>query len=265
MTDTVTILALLLIPLLISVVKTDQRGMLTGFFISLYFFSSLHPVLSLVPLAAAVTVFLQRRPAAEQLSKCVVIKKSPAIPFFMVFLVTMLIFCALSDTVFQYGAYLQADQNVLHRSKQLCGLAVLIGPLFFGRLCDRKGPFPAAVLLALSAEISVLCITSMEQTAALFYVGAFLLSMSVSGLFTAAPLAAAAIQGQTQFLLSYPFALPPAVLAYAAARHVSRQSGAFSDPGDFMLTLLLLSCLSAFFLFLGWKRRLMLVTDRRAS
>ena len=264
MTDTVSVLALLLIPLLTSVVKTDQRGLLTGLFLSLYFLSALHPALSLVPLAAAVTVFLQRRPEPDQLSKCIVVK-SRATPFFMVFFVTMLIFCALSSHVFQYGAYLQADQTTLLRAKQLSGLSVWIGPLFFGRLCDRRGPFRAAILLALMAELSVLCITSAERTAALFCVGAFLLSMSVSGLFTVVPLAAAAFQGQTQFLLTYPFLLPPAILSYAAARHISRQSDVFRDPGDFMVMLLFLSCLSAFFLFLGWRRRLVLVTDQRIS
>ena len=39
----------------------------------------------------------------------------------------------------------------------------------------------------------------------------------------------------------------------------------FPGPGDFMVTLLLLSCLSAFFLFFSWKRRLILVTKRRIS
>lgn len=50
MNDTAAIAALLLIPLLTSVIETDQRGLLTGLFISLYFLSALHPALSLVPL-----------------------------------------------------------------------------------------------------------------------------------------------------------------------------------------------------------------------
>lgn len=262
MNDTAAIAALLLIPLLTSVIETDQRGLLTGLFISLYFLSALHPVLSLVPLAAAVTVFFLRRPSAVQLSDCVIIK-SPAIPFFMVFFVTMLIFCALSGSIFQYGAYLRADAAVLQRSKQLAGLAVLAGPLVFGRLCDRRGPLRAAILLALTAELSVLLITASSHFAACFYIGAFLLSMSASGLFITAPLAAAAFLGQPQFLLTYPFLLPPALLAYGVSRQLSEQSGVASDPGDFMITLLLLSCLSAFFLRLSWKRRLTLVTARR--
>lgn len=264
MTDTAAILALLLIPILTSVIKTDQRGLLTGLFISLYFLSALHPALPLVPLAAAVTVFILRRPAADQLSGCIIVK-SPAIPFFMVFFFTMLIFCALSGSVFQYGVFLQTGQRVLLRARQLSALAVLLGPLLFGRLCDRRGPFQTAVLLSLMAELSVLFITAVDHAAILFYIGSFLLSLSVSGFFTAAPLAAAAFQGQRQFLLTYPFLLPPAILFYAGSQYLTGQSESFQNPGDFMLALLLLSCLSAFFLLLSWKRRLVLVTDRRIS
>ncbi len=264
MTDTAAVLALLLIPLLTSVIKTDQRGLTTGLFISLYFLSSMHPALTLVPLAAAVTVFFQHRPASAQLSKTVVVK-SPAIPFFMVFFFTMLIFCALSDSVFQYGVFIQTDQNVLRHARKLSSLAMITGPLLFGRLCDRRGAFYAAVLLSLIAEISVLSITAVSRAPFLFYTGVFLLSLSVSGLFTVLPLAAAAFQGQSQFFLTYPFLLPPAILIFTGSQYLTGQSGAFKNPGDFMLALLFLSCLSALFLFLSWKRRFVLVTDRRIS
>ncbi len=264
MTDIAAISALLLIPLLTSVVKTDQRGLLTGLFLSLYFLSALHPVLALVPLAAAVTLFCLHRPSAGRLADCVIIK-SPALPFFAVFLITMLVFCALSDAIFQYGSFFRSDQNVLRRAKQLSALAVVAGPLVFGRLCDRGGPFRAAIILSLCSELSVLMITSVNPSNGLFYTGAALLSLAASGFFTVLPLAASALQSQGQFLLTYPFLLPPAILIYEIARRMAGSRILFPGPGDFMFTLLLLSCLSAFFLFFSWKRRLTLVTKRRVS
>lgn len=264
MTDTAAITALLLIPLLTSVAKTDQRGLLTGLFLSLYFLSTLHPALGLVPLAAAVTLFCLRRPSAGRLADCVIVK-SPALPFFAVFLITMMIFCALSASILQYSAFFRDDPSVLRRAKQLSSLAVIAGPVVFGRFCDRCGPFRPSIALALAAELSVLMITAVNPSDVLFYAGNILLSLSVSGFFTVLPLAASALQSHGQFLLTYPFLLPPAVLIYEISRRIAGSRGLFPGPGDFMITLLLLSCLSAFFLFFSWKRRLILVTKRRIS
>ncbi|MGC2872502.1 hypothetical protein ACDL92_04270 [Ihubacter sp. mB4P-1] len=264
MTDTIAILALLLIPLLTSVIKTDQRGLLTGFFISLYYLSQAQPALTLIPLMASAAVFYIHRPAAESLSTCVFIK-NPAMSFFIVFFITMLTFCAFSSVIFQYGYYLHPTAAVLERSKQLSSLAVLAAPLLFGRLIDKKGPFFAAILLSLAGELSVLFISAADHAIALFFPGSFLLSATVAGFFVVMPLVSAAFFGSQQFFLSYPFLLPPAVLLYGFVSYLSKRSSISHAPGEFTVTLLLLSCLSALFLFLGWKRRMVLITNKRIS
>lgn len=263
MPDYMTSLSLFIFPVIISHAVTDRKGLVTGLFAVLIFLCSGKPVLLTVPLAAASLLCVRRRQNLPAPSSVIYVK-NPALPVLTVFLTTMAVFCALSDASVSFASYASLDARIIARGRVLAGMAVLAGPLVTGIRCDRKGPFSTAVLLALASEVSVLFISGSLTSPSFYLAGIVLMYLSVSGFFVVMPVIAGAFYGRDQFPLSYLTLLLPVVSVCFSARWLyrSRWTG-LGNPGDFLIWLLFLSALSALFLTIAWKHRMVLVTDRR--
>lgn len=140
MTSFVPALSLFAIPLLLSGVAQKHKGLITGLFIALYLLSRVHPLLSLVPLSCAAYLFMVTK---HRIPKGKVRRKfrNPALPLFMVFLLTMGIFCAFGESVVGYGQTLRLPPRILSAGNSAVALACLIGPVAIGNRCDKKGLF----------------------------------------------------------------------------------------------------------------------------
>lgn len=184
MFDSLHLLLIFMLPLLLSGLKTFHLGLVTGLFLSLLYWGVLFPPLVLIPLSAAVVLgFRQRQlPAdfAAPTSDMLYIRK-PAQRLFMAFLVFMVIFCALGDTVYLYGTYIKASGAALRASDFLGTLGLFAGPVSAGIYCDRKGPFKTAVALTFIAELGTGFAAFGGNDFRLWLTGCFLLSAVISG------------------------------------------------------------------------------------
>lgn len=178
----------------------------------------------------------------------------------VVFLFSMAVFCAFADAYYNYGSFLRLDPAALTFSRRLSFAAYLLGPLIFGNLCDKKGPFGAGVFLALLAELSVLLAGNGHYSLLLFVMGSFIMQLCISGFFVLMPLLSAAFFGTSQFLRLYPAIAFSTGIFWAFAKYMYQHRwSASSNPGDFLLSLLFLIMISALFVYMAWKRRFVLV------
>lgn len=252
-------LGLLAAPILICRTRTCRPGLVTGLFISLFFWAKAVPLLLLIPLSAAFYLCFAagKQPPGEKNQPYVL---NPSLPMLILFMTAMIVFCAFGDAFYRYGDYLMLDQGALTLSRQLSFIALLLGPLIVGNWCDRKGSFPAAVRLAFLAEISVLLASAGGLSLFLFVCGGFLISLSISGFFVLMPRIAAAYMGEANFLRFYPFIAAVSGLFWAIARYQYSTRWVFSaNPSGFLLSLSLLTFIAACFVYTAWKRRFVLV------
>ena len=258
MLDFVLVLALLFIPFLIHHIDTQRKGLITGLFLSLFFWGKISPVLPLVPFSCALFLFRQKRPALPQ--KARFRPMNPALPMFLFFLLSMVVFCALSLSFYSYGSYVGIDTHTLRLGEQWGNLALLIGPVWIGNRCDRRGPFHSAILLTLAAELSVWIAAAGSAHPFLFIAGAFCVHLCISGFFALMPVITAVFLGESAFYRAYPLLASLAAGMWIAVRllYVNRLADA-CQPGNFLISLLFFAVLSAAAVSFSWKRRFVLL------
>lgn len=261
MFDYLLFIAVLAVPFFISNIKTYRKGLVTGLFVSLLYWGKVLPILVLVPLGAALCIYITPSQAKGQKENVLYIK-NPSFPMLAVFVVSMAIFCAFEDAFTLYGNYIGLGRQSLSLSANLDIIALLLGPVFFGNWCDHKGPFSAAICLTLLAEISVWCAANGENWTGVFIVGSFLVHLCTSGFFAVLPIVIHILFGKSRFTRSYPVMALLAAASWISSRLLYLHSWSPSDnPGNFLISLTLLTIVSAFFIYFAWRHRLSLVNQ----
>ena len=247
--------ALLSIPMLVHHIDARRKDLVIGLFLSLFFLGSAEPILCIVPFAAALFLFLNNLPRLAAVRSSLLVK-NPAMPMFVVFLLSMTIFCALGVSFFNYGSFIGIDGEVIVLGEHWGNLALVLGPIWTGNRCDKKGPFSTAVLLTLLSELSVWIAVSGENHQFLFVVGSFAVHLCISGFFTLMPIISAVFFGDIRFYRRYPLIALSAAVTWTAVRtlYLNRWADTY-NPGNFLISLLILTVISAIFVFVSWKRR----------
>lgn len=258
-------LGLLSLPLLLRKVKTHRRGLMTGLFCSLYLWGILNPLLSAVSFGAALWIFIDCRKLPEQKSPPFYVK-NPGTVMLSIFVSFMAVFCALGDSFYDYGFYIGIREKVLDTSSLVSYAGYLLGPLWIGGRCDRKGPFGTAVFLTLLSECAVLFASVGSFNLLLFIAGSFLEGFCIAGFFTLLPLLIAAFYGESFFLRFYLSAAGSVFIfrGFAAYQYAKGQFSS-ANPGEFLIGLLFLTLLSVFALYMAWKKRFVLVRVPKPS
>lgn len=255
----------LAVPILLYPLKTFRSGLVSGLFLCLVFLCADRQILTLIPLSVSVYLFFAGKKRDSAPLPGVSVKK-PGTPMLTVFFLSMIVFCAFGDSFYNYGVYLQLDENVLAAGRRLSGPGLLAGPVLFGSWCDRKGPFGACVGLALLSELSVLLAGSGYEQPMLFLAGNVLIYICISGFFVLMPELSKVFFGKSGFYRVYlPMAAASLFIWIGTRSFYSRFTSLSLNPGDFLLNLLLLVIVSVFSVVLAWKRRLVLVTTPASS
>ncbi len=261
MFDYLFFIAALAIPFFIGGLKTYRKGLVTGLMISLLYWGKILPILMIVPLGAAACIYFTAHQSKET-KEAVLHVKNPALPMLAVFVVCMAIFCAFEDSFALYGSYVGLRSQTLLLSRDLDKVSFLIGPIIFGNWCDRKGPFSAAIFLTFLAEISVWCAANTQNFTSLFITGSLLVHLCTSGFFVVLPVIVHTLFGKSHFYRMYPAMALIAATAWVSSRLLYLRSWSPStNPGSFLISLTLLTIVSAFFIYVAWRRRLSLVTE----
>lgn len=261
MFDYLLFITALAIPFFIGNIKTYRKGLVTGLFLSLLYWGKIVPILILVPLGSVLCVYFSAHRSKEIKEDAIYVKNS-SLPMLAVFVISMAIFCAFEDTFALYGSYLGLSSQTLSLSNSLDKIAFIVGPIIFGNWCDRKGPFSAAIFLTLLAEISVWCAANGQNWASLFIIGSSLVHVCTSGFFVVLPIVVHTLFGETHFSRVYPAIALVTAASWVGSRLLYLHSWSPSNnPGSFLISLTLLTIVSAFFIYVAWRRRLSLVSE----
>ncbi len=246
------------LPLLIFRVKTCRRGLLTGLFISLFFWGNLNPLLCTVSLSAALYLyFSEGRRNPVQKEKLYVL--NPSFPMLVFFMTAVTCIFSLHQVMFEYGAYLTLDERILSICRALTFPAWLTGSLLCGLYCDKKGPYRTATALTLLTEAAVLLASFGAQIPAFFITGFLLLELCVSAFFVLIPLLTYGFLGKYNFFRLYPLMCLFCLILLSILRYGQRKIDTSVNPAAPLLTLTLLAFTAACFLYTVWKKRFVIV------
>lgn len=246
------------LPLLIFRVKTCRRGLLTGLFISLFFWGNLNPLLCTVSLSAALYLyFSEGRRNPVQKEKLYVL--NPSFPMLVFFMTAVTCIFSLHQVMFEYGAYLTLDERILSICRTLTFPAWLTGSILCGLYCDKKGIYRIAATLTLLTEAAVLLASFGAQIPALFITGSILLELCVSAFFVLIPLLTYGFLGKYNFFRLYPLMCLFCLILLSILRYGQRKIDTSVNPAAPLLTLTLLAFTAACFLYTVWKKRFVIV------
>ncbi len=250
---------LLIMPFFLYNGNTFRKGLLLGCFMALLFAGQSHPLLSLVPVIAAMGLSCAKEKKINP--RHIASNGNSALPFFIifVFIISLCYFCYKSTI---YGYTEQSHYTTIQYKHTFYPLAVFSGPLLVGIWCDRRGPFAAAVFLCLSYATTIWLTINSAIYKELFFVAIFLSDFSLAGLFTIIPLISETClgkNGELQTLIKLSFVL---LGSYTLSFFFSQNE--VPDPlsyDTFYITLLFLSGFALIFLYYAWKRRIIVVKD----
>jgi len=236
-----------------------RQGLHVGLWVSLFFLGRLHASLSFLVFAIALLDYRFTGQGIPKSSSEMIIKRTH-LPQFIVFLSAMVIFCALGKVYPAYGTYIQLNRSVLEIANLTGFISSLAGPVFFGRLSDKKGPFPAMITLILVAASSIGITAYSVVSPVWFVVGTGLMWLSISGTFVLIPILISLYFGRAQ-LAKYAPGLIGMMTAlwgfiYYAFETDSQQ---VHHSATFLTFAVYLVLIAALFSFLAWKNRLVLV------
>lgn len=250
---------LLAMPFFIMEKPDSQSGLSVGIWVSLFFWGRLHTSLSVLVFAIVLFDYLFTRKIISADSADICVKRT-YMPQFIIFLSAMMFFCALGKVYPAYGVYIQLDESVLEIANLTGFIGSLAGPVFFGWLSDRKGPFPATVTLILVAASSVGIIAYSIVSTVWFIVGTSLLWLSISGTFVLAPILTRLFFGQVQLTKQAPGLIGMMTALWGFIYCVIETDGQqILHSATFLTFAVYLTLIAALFSFLAWKNRLVLV------
>lgn len=250
---------MLILPLFILQQDISHKGTLTGLWISLFFCGRLNPYCSIIVFTVAFIQFIFHYKRSEKSDFIVPIKRK-SLPQFVFFLASMIIFCASGEVLSEYGTYLQLSPEFLH-SASVSGLfASFTGPILFGYLCDKRGPFPATMILILTASSSLGITAASSFSPVLFPISQFILWLSISGCYGLLPVFTLMVLGKTHLNQSAPALVFFLSLLWAAVYIQFHHNWGTTEISATALTFFVyLMLAAAFFSFMSWKNRFQII------
>lgn len=250
---------LLVMPLLLLQKDAPWRGLNTGLWVSLFFWGRLYYGLSILVFCAALFYYIfSERENSRDVTPTVI--KRTSMPQFILFLSSMMIFCALGKVFPAYGSFIQLEQGLLTLSNTVGFVGSLLGPIFFGYLSDKRGPFPAMVALILTAAASIGITAYSYVSPLLFPVGTGLLWLSVAGTFVLLPMFMLLYLGHTDLFRSAPTLIVLMTGLWALVYFsFDTDTAQIQHATTFLTFAVYLILTAALFSFLAWKNRLELV------
>lgn len=259
MTNICLTLMLLTLPLLVLQRPSARSGLHAGLWVSLFYIGRLHASFSIIVFSIALFDHCFRQKEVSADIPDIQIRR-PSMPQFLTFLSSMIIFCALGKVYPAYGEFLHLEQDMLYAASITGFLGSLIGPILFGRLSDRKGPFPAMITLILLAASSIAITAYSAVSSLLFPIGEALLWLSVSGTFVLLPIFMQLYFGRRHLSRTAPAFILFMTALWSFVYYVFDTDGEqIRHAATFLTFAVYLILTAALFSFLAWKNRLVLV------
>lgn len=251
------LIELLIMPVFLYNRNTFRKGLLLGCFTALLFAGQSHPLLTLVPVIAALSLSCANKKDFN--TKHNITNGNSSLPFFILFVFTIgLCYFCYKNTI--YGHTGQNNDYIALYKQFIYFIAVISGPLLTGIWCDRQGPFAAAVFLCLSYVITI-WITIISSIYNELSLGAlFFADFNISGLFTIIPITAETCLGKKGFFQTHIMLSVSLLIAFEVSLILFKETiFQYLSYESFLILLLLLSGLALIFLYYAWKHRIIAV------
>ncbi|MBR3785292.1 MAG: hypothetical protein IKJ77_02690 [Firmicutes bacterium] len=260
-------------PFLILQKETVRPGLFAGLWISLFFWGRIHPLFSILTFGAGLIYYMVTAHDTEAdadgehpdgaggllTDAALWIPRSGARPL-TGFLAVLMVFCAFGNACQDYGTLLQLPQILQETALFLGFTGSLAGPLLFGALSDRTGPFTAFMLLLGLSFGSVIFSAMSPDFPYLFPFSVLLIQTVISGIFTLMPLLLLRFYGRPQLTCVLPFLLVFLAGLWVGALKFYEGTGgagaAAAGPQDYLLCMVFLLLMAAPLAVRAWRRRL---------
>lgn len=251
------LIELLIMPVFLYNGNTFHKGLLLGCFTALLFAGQFHPLLTLVPVIAALSLSCANKKDFKM--KHNIANGNSSLPFFILFVFTIgLCYFCYKNTI--YGHMEQNNDYITLYSQFIYPFAVFSGPLLTGLWCDRQGPFAAAVFLCLSYVITIWMTINSSIYNELCLGTLFFADFNFSGLFTILPVTAETCLGKKVFFQTHIKLSFSLLISFALSLIFFKEENfQYLSYESFLILLLLLSGLALIFLYYAWKHRIVAV------
>lgn len=254
-------LMLFMMPFLVSQKKIPHPGLHIGLWVSLFFWGKLHALFSILIFGVSIIYYVVqkqgKRPNASGPSGSATahlwVPRSGARPL-TGFLAILMIFCAFGNACQDLGAILHLDAALVQLALVSGFTGSLTGPIFFGALADKTGPFSAFMTVLFLALMGLGSAALSPDFPYLFPVGTFLMEAIISGIFTLMPLLLLQFYGQPQLTLILPLLLLFLTGLWTIALRFYDGAGALPQDYIVAMTFLLITALPL--AKRAWKQRL---------
>lgn len=255
-------LMLLILPFLISKKDISQSGLYTGLWLSLFFWGRIHPLFSLLTFGAGLCYYVyfskERTDTPENF-----IPRRPGLGALIGFLAVMIMFCAFGTACSDLAPEWELH-HIIQQSALILGfVGSLSGPIFFGCLSDKMGPFTAFTVLFCLAFAGVICTALSQISPYWFPFGHLLLHAVISGYFVLMPLFLLRFYGKSHLTRILPFLFLFLTGLWFCTMHYYQTDRAL--PQDYLLCMFFLLFLAVPLANYAWQNRFVLLSNMEAS
>lgn len=258
MLQTLLTVMLFIMPFLILQREASRPGLFTGLWVSLFFWGRLHGLFSILTFSISVFYYIFQSSVFKDgftadTTPNPWIPRSGARPL-TGFLAVLVVFCAFGNVCQDFGTALDLSPAMQEISLFAGFLGSLTGPVMFGALSDKTGPFSAFMVLLFFSLLGVGLTAMSSNSAYWFPFGSLLMQAAIGGIFTLMPLVLIRFYGRPQLGFVLPFLLLFLTALWTAALHFYR--GADALPQDYLLSMVFLLVMAAPLVVRAWRRRL---------
>lgn len=261
-------LMLFVMPFLVSQREIPQPGIHIGLWVSLFFWGRLYALFSILIFGASLIYYLAQKkgnvpgvPASpagapgtlKPTTAHLWISRSGARPL-TGFLSILVIFCAFGNACQDLGLILNLGTAIRHAALVTGFTGSLTGPIFFGALADKKGPFTAFMAVLFLALMGLGAATLSLNAPILFPLGTFFTEAVIGGVFTMMPLILLHFYGRPQLVLVLPLLLLFLTGLWAVALRFYDAADAL--PQDYMIAMTFLLLMAVPLGKRAWSQRL---------
>ena len=258
MLQTLLTLMLFIMPFLVSQKDISRPGLHAGLWVSLFFWGRLHPLFSLLVFGISLFYYgfcaysLDCSPAGTVISP----HRPGTAPLFG-FLIVMVGFCAFGNICRDYGISSGLDDMIQKTAAILGFLGCLIGPILFGMLSDKIGPYPAFMILIFLGLIASTLTGLSPDFPYCFPFGSLVMQAVIGGVFALTPLLVMQFYGKAHLSHILPLLLLLLTGFWAAALRFYDRGDVL--PQDCLLSMVFLLLMAIPLVTKAWHRRLVVL------
>ena len=250
---------LFILPFLILQRDVPRSGLFTGLWISLFFWGQIHALCSILTFGVGLIYYMIQpkgigREVPDTWDSPEIWVPRPGARPLTGGLAMIMIFCAFGNVCTDYGMYFWLMSSFRETATLLGFLGSLTGPIFFGALNDRKGPFFAFLFLLVTAAGSVITTALSHDFPYCFLLGSLLMDASIAGSFTLIPLLLLRFYGRPQLSFVLPFLFLFLSGLWSASNQFYLKAGA--RPQDYLMAMAFLIVMTFPFIIRAWRHRL---------